>query len=154
MTKLKQVLNWLNEHFNLLRSVEPKGVPKPDRIPPTPKVEKLSYLELDRIFCERWDEERKIESEVFSPEVIEWISKENNAVKLSVTSCLLNSSHWPSWLPNKPEWHNDVKSKRGEHLTQSCELISIIEKKAESLCPGLHQKIWMTGYFKRFDDYK
>lgn len=86
----------------------------------------------------------------WTPELIEWIGNENDPVKLSCACHLVNCHEWPEWLPSKPEKYNDY-IKNDEYFLRihfACELMRMLEKKADAISPGLCQKIWLTNYFR------
>lgn len=87
----------------------------------------------------------------WTPELIEWIGKENDPLKLSCTSHLLNCHEWPDYLPSKPDNYMDYT--KGEEydlrLHFCCELLRMLENKANVLCPGLSHKIWLTHFYRR-----
>ena len=108
----------------------------------------IEYEERCKIYREtEW--ERKINSRKYwTPELIEWIGNINCPIRLSVTSHLLNIRVWPEWLPSKPKEYHERDN--DTILTFTVELLSMLRNKAESLSPGLHQKIWTTKYYRNY----
>lgn len=88
---------------------------------------------------------RRFESLKFwTPELIEWIGKENDPVKLAVAACLVNCHEWPEWLPGKPEENKDR-----EYLFYKVEVYEMLKQKSEKISPKLYTYIWLTGYYNR-----
>lgn len=84
--------------------------------------------------------------EFWTPELIEWIGQTNDAVKLAVASCLVNTHEWPAWLPGRPP-NYDKKSESVE-LFYIVEVYRILKEKSESISPGLYDYIWLTNYYR------
>jgi hypothetical protein len=92
--------------------------------------------------------EAKAFKQFFTKDILKWISKENDAYNLSITSHLLNSYVWPSWLPDMP---SDYYSDRELWLNESVKLIHILKRKADALSPGIYN---MTLICKSYQDHK
>lgn len=93
----------------------------------------------------------------WTPELIEWIGKGEDSVKLSVASDLLNDYIWVDWMPGKPDWYNNGKDdskhpEYSERLYFVCAVIDICRKKAERITPELHTYISLTDYSDRYRD--
>ena len=89
---------------------------------------------------------RKFDSLKFwTPELIEWIRKENDPVKLAVASCLVNCHEWPEWLPGKPKENKD-----GEDLFYTVEVYEMLKQKSEKISPKLYSYIWLTQYYRSY----
>lgn len=87
----------------------------------------------------------------WTPELIEWIGKEKDPVKLAVTSSLLNCGFWPDWLPSKPADFEDFPARQTrEHLYFVVNLMEMVTAKAEVISPGLDKKIWLTDYYQKY----
>lgn len=91
----------------------------------------------------------------WTPELIEWIGKTNDPVKLAVASCLINCHKWPEWVPSKPEWHENLHSNNLHDEYQSrlffcVEVCEIFEKKSQTISPRLYNKIWLTQYYENY----
>ena len=90
--------------------------------------------------------ERKFDSLKFwTPELIEWIGKENDPVKLAVASCLVNCHEWPEWLPGKPKENKDR-----EDLFYTVEVLEMLKQKSEKIAPKLYSYIWLTRYYRSY----
>ena len=95
---------------------------------------------------ERTQLRRKFNSLKFwTPELIEWIGKENDPIKLAVASCLVNCHEWPEWLPGIPKENKDR-----EDLFYSVEVYEMLKKKSEQIAPELYSYIWLTHYFRSY----
>ena len=81
----------------------------------------------------------------WTPELIEWIGKENDPVKLAVASCLVNCNEWPEWLPNKPKENKDK-----EYLFYMVEVHEMLKQKSETIAPKLYSYIWLTNYYRSY----
>jgi len=89
---------------------------------------------------------RKFDSLKFwTPELIEWIGKENDPVKLAVASSLVNCHEWPGWLPGKPKENKDR-----EDLFYTVEVYEILKQKSEKIAPKLYDYIWLTHYYRSY----
>lgn len=77
----------------------------------------------------------------WTPELIEWIGKENDPVKLAVASCLVNCDEWPEWLPGKP---------KTENLFYTVEVYEMLKQKSEKIAPKLYSYIWLTNYYRSY----
>lgn len=88
----------------------------------------------------------------WTPELIEWIARENDPIVLSCTSHLINCGGWPDYLPSKPEGYplRDKSAERDLQLNFSCELLNMLSDKSDMLSPGLSKKIWLTEYYKTY----
>jgi hypothetical protein len=92
---------------------------------------------------------RKFDSLKFwTPDLIEWIGKENDPVKLAVASCLVNSHDWPEWLPGRPENYN--KKAESPELYYIVELYKMLKSKSENIAPKLYNYIWLTNYYRSY----
>jgi len=91
----------------------------------------------------------------WTPEMIEWIGKETDPVKLAVASCLINAGEWPEWLPGKPEGELMTNVKiDGIRLFYDITVIEMLQEKSEAIAPGLYEYIRLTGYYRGIDFQK
>lgn len=91
----------------------------------------------------------------WTPELIDWIAKTEDPMKLAVASCLVNCHEWPAWLPSKPEWHDDMHKQREDETYNAklyfcVEVHQMLQDKSQSISPGLHNKIWLTNNFRNY----
>lgn len=103
--------------------------------------------------------ERSKGYELFTPELLQWISSCTDAEKLASAYCLINTYDWPNYLP-KPKEEYDLYSggwnqtPDGKHNYKSIgfttALMDMLEKKAEMLSPGLKQAVWMSKSYKQY----
>jgi len=92
---------------------------------------------------------RKFDSLKFwTPELIEWIGKENNPVKLDVASCLVNCREWPEWLPGKPKYYENKED--SQDLYYTVEVYEMLKQKSEKIAPKLYSYIWLTHYYRSY----
>jgi len=88
---------------------------------------KCSYEKIKRVFATNT-------IKFWKPELIEWIGKENNPVKLAVAACLVNCHDWPKWLPGKPENYSD-KVNDGIEFYYLLEVYEMLKQKSENISP-------------------
>lgn len=88
----------------------------------------------------------------WTPELIEWIARENDPIVLSCTSHFINCGGWPDYLPSKPEDYlpRDKSAERDLQLYFCYELLNMLSDKSDMLSPGLSKKIWLTEYYKTY----
>lgn len=111
----------------------------------------MSKIDMSKIENQLSDVERKFASLKFwTPELIEWIGRENDPVKLAVASCLVNSHQYPDWLPGKPI--NYGKISEGDELYYIVAVYDILKRKSERIAPELHSYIWLTEYYNKYVD--
>lgn len=87
----------------------------------------------------------------WTPELIEWLAKETDQLKLACGSCLINTNEWPDWVPGRPEGYKTPEANTGALLFFIVDVHRKLEAKAESIQPGVVQPIWMTGYYSTYE---
>lgn len=113
------------------------------------KEERKAYEEKCAIYRKNEPDRRFKAYKYWTPELIEWISDINDAVKLAAASCLVNSHKWPEWLPSKPNNYDEKGNDVILHFV--VDVHKVLKNKSEVLCPGLYQKIWMTKYYNKIN---
>jgi hypothetical protein len=91
---------------------------------------------------------RKFDSLKFwTPELIEWIGREDDPVRLAVASCLVNCHSWPEWLPGKPPEYDGAEYT--DALFYIVEVYEMLKAKSECIAPKLYSYVWLTDYYRR-----
>jgi hypothetical protein len=116
------------------------------------KLFKQKPAEIKKKPWEDPDISNRIESikKYWTPELIEWMGNETNPVILATAACLLNTWIYPPFMPSNPGDYMRADENNPVLSYFISDLMKMLAKKSELICPGLYHKIWISNYYNKY----